>query len=213
MTGRADRAEGADTAERPRRRPGGRTARVREKTLKATLELVARHGVDGFRYEQVAELAGVHKTSVYRNWPDRDQLVSEALLQVGERESPVEDTGDLRRDLAGLLVSHSVALLTPTGVALQHALQPGAASEAVKGVLDAYYTERVAAVRERVEGAADEERPPPGVDTGFLLQMLSGPVHFHRFRTGRPLPRAEAERIVDVVLAGLRATAEREDQP
>ncbi|GAA2070187.1 TetR/AcrR family transcriptional regulator [Streptomyces albiaxialis] len=196
----------------PRRRPGGRTARVREKTLRATLELVARHGVDGFRYEQVAELAGVHKTSVYRNWPDRDRLVSEALLQVGEREAPVEDTGDLRRDLAQLLVAHSASLLTPTGVALQHALQPGAVNEAVKGVLDAYYTERVTAVQERVEKASGEDRLP-GVDAAFLLQLISGPVHFHRFRTGSPLPRAEAERIVDVVLAGLRATAEADDQP
>ena len=196
----------------PRRRPGGRTARVREKTLQAALELVARHGVDGFRYEQVADLAGVHKTSVYRNWPDRERLVSEALLQVGTREAPVANTGDLRHDLVELLVAHSRSLLTRTGSALYQALGPGAAGEEIKRVLDAYCAERVAALRERVESATGPDRMP-AVDPAFLLQMLSGPVHYDRFRTGRPLPRAEAERIVDVVLAGLRATAEPDDQP
>lgn len=46
------------TADRsPARRPGGRNARVRAQILAATVELVARDGIAGFRYEEVAEFS------------------------------------------------------------------------------------------------------------------------------------------------------------
>ena len=58
-----------------------RNARVRAQILAATAELVARDGTTGFRYEDVADVAGVHRASVYRHWPDREQLVAEAGLE------------------------------------------------------------------------------------------------------------------------------------
>lgn len=89
----------------PARRPGGRNARVRARILDATAELAARDGIAGFRYEEVAELAGVHRTSVYRNWPDREELVTEALLQYAEDLASIADTGDLHRDLVDYLMA------------------------------------------------------------------------------------------------------------
>jgi AcrR family transcriptional regulator len=42
--------------------------------------------------------AGVHKTTVYRRWPTRTQLLLDALLE-RSRRGPDPDTG-LREDLA-----------------------------------------------------------------------------------------------------------------
>ncbi|MGH3585394.1 MAG: TetR/AcrR family transcriptional regulator, partial [Pseudonocardia sp.] len=105
------------------RRPGGRTARVRAQVLKATTDLVARDGIAGFRYEDVAELAGVHKTSVYRNWPDREELVIEALLRYAEDTAPVPDSGVLRDDLVDYVLDIATGLTSPTGRALALATQ------------------------------------------------------------------------------------------
>src|SRR5215831_9502730 len=44
------------------RRPGGRSARVREAVLDATNELLADVGYEALRVEEVAARAGVHKT-------------------------------------------------------------------------------------------------------------------------------------------------------
>ena len=191
------------SADRPlARRPGGRNARVRAQILAATAELVARDGIAGFRYEDVAEIAGVHKTSVYRNWPDREELVVEALLRYAEDLATVADTGDIHRDLVDFLLALAGGLATPFGRTLERALQPGDRSDiaALTKILD----QRVAALQRRVDTAVDRGEIPP-VDSAFLGEMISGPVHLIVNRGTRPFTRSDAERIVGVVLAGIRA--------
>jgi len=191
--------------ERPSgRRPGGRDARVRAQILSATAELVARDGIAGFRYEDVADVAGVHRTSVYRNWPEREELVVEALLQYADDLASVADTGDIHRDLVDFLVALAAGLETPFGRALDQAIQPArhpATVQALSKILD----QRVAAMQRRVATAVDRGELP-AIDSYFLGEMLSGPVHLIVKRGTRPFSRADAERIVGVVLAGIRAT-------
>ncbi|TWF75245.1 TetR family transcriptional regulator [Pseudonocardia hierapolitana] len=194
------------TVDRPSaRRPGGRTARVRAQILSATAELVARDGIAGFRYEEVAELAGVHKTSVYRNWPDREELVVEALLQYADDLGSVADTGDLRRDLVDFLMALAESLGRPTARALVLATQAAHESPTVRRAATRILEVRGAGMRSRVDLAVDRGELPP-VDRSLFGEMLSGPVHLIVNRGIRPFTRADAERIVDVVLAGIRAT-------
>jgi AcrR family transcriptional regulator len=188
------------------RRPGGRNALVRAQILGATAELVARDGIAGFRYEEVAELAGVHKTSVYRNWPDREELVAEALLQYAEDLASITDTGDIRRDLVDYLAALASGLDTPFGQALMLAVQPTHENAVVRQTVARILEERGAALRQRVHLAVDRDELPP-VDSAFLGEMISGPAHLIVNRGIRPFTRPDAERIVDVVLAGIRATA------
>jgi hypothetical protein len=61
-------------------------------------------------------------------------------------------------------------------------------------------------MRHRVDLAIDRGELPP-VDRTLLGELLSGPVHVIVNRGIRPFTRADAERSVDVVLAGVRATA------
>ncbi|CAA0082606.1 putative HTH-type transcriptional regulator [Mycolicibacterium vanbaalenii] len=189
----------------PARRPGGRSALVRGRILAATAQLVARDGIAGFRYEEVAEVAGVHRTSVYRNWPDREELVAEALLQYAEDLASIADTGDLRRDLVDYLTALANGLDTPFGQALGLAIQPTRESSTVRQTVARILEQRGAAIRQRVNVAVDRGDLPP-FDSTFLGEMLSGPVHLIVNRGVRPFTRTDAERIVDVVLAGIRAT-------
>ncbi|GAB2704995.1 TetR/AcrR family transcriptional regulator [Nocardia thraciensis] len=196
-----------ESADRPpARRPGGRNARVRAQILAATAELVARDGIAGFRYEEVAELAGVNKTSVYRNWPDREELVVEAVLRYAEGLASVADTGDIHRDLADYLVALAGGLETPFGVTLEQAVQPARRNPTVRQALVRILDQRQAALRRRVDAAVDRGELPP-VDSAFLGEMISGPARLIVNRGMRRFTRADADRIVDVVLAGIRATA------
>lgn len=190
----------------PARRPGGRNARVRAQILAATVELVARDGIAGFRYEEVAESAGVHKTSVYRNWPDREELVVEALLRYAEDLASVADTGDIHRDLVDFLLALAGGLETPFGRTLEQAIQPARQSPTVRQALARTLDQRMAAMRRRVDTAVDRGELPP-VDSAFLGEMVFGPVRLIVNRGMRPFTRTDAERIVGVVLAGIRATA------
>lgn len=194
----------------PARRPGGRNARVKAQILAATAELVARDGIAAFRYEDVAAVAGVHKASVYRNWPDRDELVADALLRYAEDLASIADTGDIRRDLVDFLVALAAGLETPFGRTLERAIQPAhhdVALRALTRVLDA----RVVAMQQRVDSAVDRGELPP-VDSSFLGEMISGPVHLIVHRGMRTFTRVDAERIVDVVLAGIRSRLPEHEQ-
>lgn len=184
-------------------RPGGRTARVRAQILKATTDLIARDGVTGFRYEDVAELAGVHRASVYRNWPDRDELVIEALTQYSLQQLPFPDTGDLRADLVEFLLGLAKQLAEPAGRALAGAVHNGE-NEAVNQTVRRALELRLEAVQARLEQAVARQELH-SVDPLFFMHLVSGPVYLARMHGGLPFGRAEAERTADVVLAGLNA--------
>src|SRR5215472_682720 len=82
---------------------GGRRGRPRDnavdsRVLDAAWDLLHARGFTALTVEEVAERAGVAKTTVYRRWPTKDHLaVALAARILGE--VPIADTGDLRADL------------------------------------------------------------------------------------------------------------------
>ncbi|SEE88327.1 DNA-binding transcriptional regulator, AcrR family [Streptomyces sp. 3213] len=206
--------EGVQDGPATARRPGGRTARTRARILGATLHVVARDGIAGLRYEEIAELAGVHRTGVYRTWPDRDALVNAALLQYSGT-AKWDDTGDPRHDLVDCLVALAELLSTTTGRAMQRVIQsaqavrtgsPHGRTLRSRCPSTRIFERRPARLQPVVDAATARGELPP-VDGYFLAALLTGPVHLYVSRGLRPFTRAEAERITDVVLAGLRHTA------
>ncbi|MEU7243320.1 TetR/AcrR family transcriptional regulator [Streptomyces sparsogenes] len=86
----------------PRRRPGGRTARIRTQVLDAVLAELGETGYDGLTMEAVAARAGVHRATVYRRWGDVGGLLADVLDAAGDDDWQPPDTGSLRGDLAAL---------------------------------------------------------------------------------------------------------------
>ena len=57
----------------------GRAARVVSDVLIATAEELTRVGYAAFRVEDVAARSGVNKTTIYRRWPTKPELVTAAV--------------------------------------------------------------------------------------------------------------------------------------
>ncbi len=84
------------------RKPGRpRSAQAHKAILDATLELLAEEGFQGLSIEEVAARAGVGKTTIYRRWSSKDELVIDAIHAVQVDLSMV-DTGNFRNDLVTL---------------------------------------------------------------------------------------------------------------
>ena len=64
--------------------------------LSAVLQELSRVGYRGLRIEDVALRAGVNKTTVYRRWPTKIELVRAALVCDSTCRIPHPDTGTLR---------------------------------------------------------------------------------------------------------------------
>jgi AcrR family transcriptional regulator len=91
-----DVSTSTDVPSRPPGRP--RSARSHQAILDATLELLAESGFQGASVESIAARAGVGKTTIYRRWRSKEQLIADALAQL-RPQCQMPDTGDLRRDV------------------------------------------------------------------------------------------------------------------
>ena len=197
-------AKDGDVGE-PVRRPGGRTARVRHRILQAAAELIARDGIGGLRYDQVAELAEVNKTSVYRNWPDRTTLIADALAGFGADAAPLRDSGDIDTDLVDYLEALAAATASPQGRALLTVVASARENPELRAVVDEVFELRLSTLDDRLTTAIERGELPP-VDSSFLSEVLAGPVQLFVTRRSRAFTRADAARVTGVVLAGIRAT-------
>src|SRR5215212_9632406 len=97
----------------PGTRPGGRSARVRQAVLAATSQLLDEAGYAGVEVPEVARLAGVHPTTIYRRWRTKERLVGDVLLERSEPLSPTPDTGSLAKDLRCLMRDGVALIRTP----------------------------------------------------------------------------------------------------
>jgi AcrR family transcriptional regulator len=95
--------EPEDTRQPPtRRRPGGRTARIRAQVLDAVRAELGEHDYDGLTMEAVAARAGVHRATVYRRWGDVGGLLADVLDAASDDAWQPATTGSLESDLAAL---------------------------------------------------------------------------------------------------------------
>lgn len=81
------------------RRPGGRSARVRDAVYAAVGQLVGEGQRDTMTIPQVAERAGVNPTSIYRRWGSIEALLEEVAVAALTQDEALPDTGAIAGDL------------------------------------------------------------------------------------------------------------------
>lgn len=204
-----ERARPSPPSSEPRRRTGGRSARVVNDVLDAALDVLARAGYAAMTFDAVAARAGVSKTTVYRRWPTKPDLVRAALLRLVDVFPKARDTGTLRGDLIELA---RVRLLDDSrererAIGLLRA-NLGDLDDQELRALGRLVTERahqpiVAAVE---RGVARGELPP-GTDPALVLEPIFATLQFRVFVMNEEPDLRSAEQLVDLVLAGARAGA------
>ncbi|MFE6925402.1 TetR/AcrR family transcriptional regulator [Nocardia sp. NPDC057663] len=199
--GRGVDDESPATPPGPRRRTGGRSARVREAVLKATIEQVTEHGIEGLTIGDVAARAGVAETTIYRRWGTRTALIAEAVAELAAVGNPVPDTGSVRTDLRMLAeqVSHlisrpGIARLVGTAIALSSDPEVDAARRR-------FWNDRFERSSQIVTRAVDRGELPAAVDPREVLETLSAPLYFRLLVGEKPIDDAFVARCIDQTLA------------
>ena len=187
-----------ETAEpEPRRRPGGRSARVRSAVLRATLDELAAVGYGDLSFESVAHRAGVHKTTLYRHWPNREALLREALLARSEVTVPIPDTGSLRADLIAFAQAVVTNITAPDYEAIVRAVASDARTEGALGDASrGFWRERFQLARIIVLRGIERGEIGADVDPNLLLESLVGPLYLRLLITREPLDDAFIETLV-----------------
>jgi AcrR family transcriptional regulator len=192
------------------RRPGRpRSEQAEQAIIEATLDLFAEQGFEGVCVEAVAARAGVGKATIYRRWPNKEELLLAAL---GSMKSPYpEPKGVSVRDDLVAMLSVMCADMADPRKARRYALLLGEGEKYPR--LMARYKETVVQPRRELMRsvirrgiASGELRADTDVEIAVLA--LTGTVLAKGKEAGARLDGDLAARIVDELMLGLAARPE-----
>jgi AcrR family transcriptional regulator len=190
------------------RRPGGRSARVREAILISTMEALAETSYESLRIEDVAERAGVNKTTIYRRWPTKAELVAEATRVRSATAVPLPDTGSLAGDLRALARSVAANIGSADGTHVARTMVAAAVtSDEVAARAPEFWADRIRLATRIVDAAIARGEVAPGVDANLVIETLIGPLYVRVLLTGEPVTRRFADEAAALVHAGVRGSA------
>jgi AcrR family transcriptional regulator len=194
----------------PKRRPGGRSAAVVLAVHRATLELLAERGYEGFEIPEAASRAGVHRTTVYRRWRTKSALVADTMLAHMAEQVPAPDTGALHTDLEQLLREVVAVLREPAVIeTLRAQVALSESDESVREARRRFWSSRFQRSGVIVERAIERGEVPPETDPRELQEMAIAPLYLRGLVTGDPIDDELIETSVRRTLAAFSAPGDR----
>jgi AcrR family transcriptional regulator len=190
------------------RRVQGRSARVVDAVLTATAEELGLSGYSAMRIEDVALRSGVNKTTIYRRWPTKGELV-QAVLQEGSYRVEIPDTGSLHDDVQAILSGIVASLSTPVGRGLTRIIQAERAHPEVDALVRRLRGENIRLRRVIFERAMQRKEIPQDSDPELLVELMVSPLISRLVHTNTPTDERFVRALADMVVAGARAGAAR----
>ncbi|WP_410790184.1 TetR/AcrR family transcriptional regulator [Kribbella sp. C-35] len=176
-----------------------RDAGVEGRVLNAAMAEMRARGYDGMSVDRVAERAGVAKTTIYRRWPSKAELVI-AMITGLRSGVPFDPGDDPRRDLTEL-VTGIAATLEAVPTTLIADLTAAAAREPRVGEsVRALWAERHAAVTAVIAQAQTDGLLPGHADPRVVVDQLVGPLYYRLLVTGEPIDPAYVRALVHSTL-------------
>ena len=188
-----------------RARLGGRSERVVRSVLEAAVGEIARVGYVALRVDDVATQAGVNKTTIYRRWPTKPELVAAALRSLMGAQSDTPDTGALRTDLAVLVKRFVAKACRVEGQTVMRMFSLEKHHPEVAEIARELRGEHLAPWEEVVRRAIHRGEIPEGSDSPLIVETLSGAVFSKLNRQREEVDDDYAFALIDLVLAGARA--------
>jgi AcrR family transcriptional regulator len=187
-------------------RPGGRTARIAESVFAAAIAELADRAYADISVESIAARAGVHKTTVYRRWGSKPELIRQALAGAAGTHIQVPDTGRADTDARMLARAVQAILAAPQGAAITTALIVGGlSSPEIAELMRQFWAGRLAAIEVIVARAVRRGQLPAGTDPAAFMHAVSAPLYFRLLVTREPITEPDADAAADAALAAARA--------
>jgi AcrR family transcriptional regulator len=177
---------------------------VRQAVLDAAFAELGEKGYGGLSIEAVALRSGVAKTTVYRRWPTRDELVADALDSRSDRYEPIPDTGSIRGDLkefcegvrAKLTSNHGKAMLKSLVAAVDQ-------SPEIVQTVQRFWRERRDVGGDLIERWIRRGVLRPETDADLLVEAIIAPIYLRVLLPGGPLTGDVLEAFIDLALDGV----------
>lgn len=177
-----------------------RVLHTREVVLQATVAILAEQGFERLTVDGVAERSGVARSTIYRNWPDRAQLLCDgfdrmcSITEVPDLGSMEEELRYLGTELAEHLNTAEWARALPSLIGAAH--HDDGLTEAQRR-----FSERRQAAAGRIfERARDRGELAAGRQPRELAEFLASGFFFRFLMTRAPIDASFVDRQIAAVL-------------
>jgi AcrR family transcriptional regulator len=182
--------------------------------LRATRQALVELGWSKLTLGDVATRAGVAKTTLYRRWAGKKELVVDAVAELFD-ELELPDRGSLQADVEGVVLQFAALLEQPaTKTALMAVVAEATLDEALRQRIREAIVDRQKRLviegrrraQSRGEIPADDGDPAPQVD--LIFDMIAGAVVHRTLVSCEPIDADWASRFTSVLLGGLATDAD-----
>ena len=192
-----------------RNKPIGRGKKVRTAVLEATLAALAETGYTALSIDDIARRAGVHKTTVYRRWQTRENLVADALTEQMAAGIAIPDTGNVETDLRQLARAFVGWMIGPIGRAMlatilsQDATRVPEIAEIKRRLVDDRFRRAEPVVTRGIERG----ELPASTDPAEVIKTLIAPIYLRLLVTAEAIDESTADQAARVAFLAAGAGA------
>ncbi|MFE4538543.1 TetR/AcrR family transcriptional regulator [Streptomyces scopuliridis] len=190
-----------------------RSAEADSAILEATRAALGELGWSKLTMGEVATRAGVAKTTLYRRWTAKSELVVDAVAVLFD-ELELPDRGSLAADVEGVVVQFAALLERPeTKTALMAVVAEATRDEALRARIRASIVDRqkrlVLLGRERAESRGELPREPDTAKAArtadLIFDVIAGAVVHRTLVSAEPVDEEWARTFTALLLGGLTA--------
>ena len=177
-----------------------RVRRSRAKVLGVTAELLFERGLGGASVDEISRRSGVAKTTIYRHWPTRADLLRDACSTISTPQD-VPETGSFETDVTALMTNLAHLLRSAKWTSVLPSVID--AAERSPDIADMYSTLQQsysAPFKTVIQRAMQNGELPKGTDIAMLVAALTGPLFYRRWFSREPLTDAFAKQIIRRVI-------------
>jgi AcrR family transcriptional regulator len=188
----------------PRRQGRPRSEKARQAVLQSATELLHEVGLRAMTTDQIALRSGVSKATIYKWWPNKHAVATDAFLSEMSAEATVPDTGSAEQDFRLSLRATMRFYASPGGRVLAQLVAEAQHDPVVATEFrDRLVLARREAIRVIWERGVARGELRPDVDVEVAIDLIFGPALYRLLASPAPLSDPAADAIVDAVLHGV----------
>ncbi|MCD9144264.1 TetR/AcrR family transcriptional regulator [Streptomyces albireticuli] len=202
---------------RPGQRGQGRTGRPRSPEadraiLGATREALVELGWGKLTLSDVAARAGVAKTTLYRRWAGKNELVVDAVAALFDEHLDLPDLGSLQADIQGVVLRFAALLERPeTKTALMAVVAESTRDDALRARIRSAIVDRqkqlVLIGRERAQERGElprgESPAAAARHADLIFDVIAGAVVHRALVSAEPVDEEWTRSFTDLLVGGL----------
>jgi AcrR family transcriptional regulator len=165
--------------------------------IRAATELVVEDGYPAVTMERIASRASVSRAALYRRWPNKVELVVDAIESFLKTEGPLPDTGRLRDDLVEFL--RTLVRNRAADIQTYEALIAAAMGDPELGnrCRDTLLVRFSGTFRTMITRAIERGELPGGTDVEILADVVPAFALYRSQTTGKRLDEEFIQRIAE----------------